>query len=403
MIQMKINKNLIPYFKTDSNTEFTKYFYGISINKEDIKDFEEYSKAILYRDRNFSPSKIANFMNVSRRKIENWLYNGNHPFIIRLLNHYLTLGKPGNDLKWLSVNSTRGGLFIGPWIKVPYKITNYSQISPVLNQLNNEITSLNISFGYLLGFFIGDCSKNTIRRKQRVNRRITVRLSRGFTSNERLGEYVSFCARRLGLRMKRTKDCPAGRMNTHPFYTWISQSSTLIQWIFNVCLGLKNSENTTYDKIKSDWILLAPNEFKVAFLQGLADSDGFVDFTSQQVGIITEPNTEFIKKIFDSLNIKTTTRFFTKNRLWSLMMSIKAAYNLPIFNPTVKSYRYEYMEKLFKAIRIPGHWPISLRNKIKQSVKEGFRGTKLVKKILDEEGIAIRTKNIFRIVKELEK
>jgi len=61
------------------------------------------------------------------------------------------------------------------------------------------------------------------------------------------------------------------------------------------------------------------------------------------------------------------------------------------------------MEKLFKAKRIAGHWPLKLKKKIEQYIEEGFRGTKLVRKILDEEGIAIRTKHIQRRVKNLKR
>ena len=32
------------------------------------------------------------------------------------------------------------------------------------------------------------------------------------------------------------------------FYEWISQSSPLVDWIFNVALGLKDGELTTYDR-----------------------------------------------------------------------------------------------------------------------------------------------------------
>ncbi len=408
MIQMKINKNLIKYFKRHPGINFIKYFYGIFINKKDIKDFKEYSKVILHRTRGFSASQIAKLTKISKRKIDHWIYEGNKPFIIRILDHYLNLGKPKNNLKWLSINSTRGGLLIEPWIQVPEKIESYNDIYSVIKQLKvlqgKQIkTKKELCFAYLLGILIGDSSKTGIKRKQRVTRRIHLRLSKGYKTNERLGEFVKLCTNYLSMRMNRCKDCPAGKRNVYPFYTWISQSSLLIQWIFNVCLGLKNNELTTYNPIRADWILKSPREFKIFFLQGLADSDGFVDFSSQKVGIITEPNTGLIKNILKSLNISAKPWLITRTKLWTLMISIKDAYNLPTFNPTVKSYRYEQMEKLYKAKKISGKWPPWLIEKVEKNIKNGLKGTEIVKKILNEENIAIRTKNIHKRAKKLER
>ena len=92
------------------------------------------------------------------------------------------------------------------------------------------------------------------------------------------------------------------------------------------------------------------------FLQGLADSDGFVDLQAQQVGIITQPNTDLIKRIFESLGVNPKKRIFG-GRLEALMVNIRDAYKLPIFNPLVRSYRFKLLEKLIKAKRIRGHWP----------------------------------------------
>lgn len=413
---MKINKKLVGYLKNHRDRGFVRDFYGIFVNNSDIKDFKNYLKVISYRYDSLSASKISRLTKLSKRKIEHWIYEDNKPFIIKLLEHHTYLSKPKDNMRWLSINSTRGGLFIGPWIQVPDRIDKYNDVYKVIKQLKeipafeqkNNLFNIHLSsykkedfLAYLLGMMVGDSSKTGIMRKQRITRRIHIRLSKGYPTNEKLGEFTSLCANYLGLRMGKRKDCPAGKRNVYPFYTWISQSSTLIDWFYKACLGLKNNEKTTYDLIRTDWILKAPKNFKISFLQGLADSDGFVDFSSQQIGIITEPNTELVRNILDSLEIKSTPKFFTHNQLWSLMINIKDAYNLPLFNPIVRSYRYQYMEKLFKAKRASGHWPVWLKDKIEQNIKEGVDGTELVKKILNEEGIAIRTKSIYRRAKKL--
>jgi len=407
---MKINKNLIKYFKTNSGISFVKYFYGIYINKKDVKDFNDYSNTILYREGSLSPSKISKLINVSKRKIEHWVYEGNKPFIIRLLEHHLKLSVPSNNCKWLSINSTRGGLFSGPWIEVPDRVQKYPDIQKVMKQLrkisnNYDYFSNKISqrakFAFLLGMLIGDSSKTGIKRRQRITRRLHLRLTKRYKTNKVLGNFTSLCVNSLGLRMKRCKDCPAGKRNVYPFYTWISQSSLFFQWLFRSCIGLKNNELTTYHPIRAEWILNSPKEFKIYFIQGLAESDGYVDFSSHQVGIITHPNTKLIKNILNSLNINPSQKLITRTNLWTLVINYVDAYRMPVFNPQINSYRYQYMEKLYKAKRISGHWPDWLSEKIEQNIRKGIKGTALVKKIINEEGVAIRTKNIQRRVRRL--
>lgn len=386
------------------------YFWGIQPTGRDIQDLKQFFKVIELYSRGVPKNKIANSVGRSKSTIEKWLYNNNLPPMVRLVEEYRELGDPGN-MKWLAINSTRGGLLKGPWIMVPKKVNSYKDVLAVIDQLEpleevfTKMKMFNINptqleemkplfFAYLLGTLIGDSSKNSIYRKNRVTRRIQLRLSKAYPSNKKFGDFVAVCANSFGLRMNQIKDMKAGKRNPNPFFAWTSQSSALIQWIFRVCLGLENNEVTTYNAIRASWILSAPREFMTWFVQGLADSDGFVDLTSLQVGIITHPNTELIGNIFKKLRVKGTRRLFRVNGLWSIMIKTNDAYHLPVFNPYVKSYRYKLMEKVAKSKRIKGHWPSGLRNKIDTHIENGLSGTKLVNKILDEEGIAIRAQKV---------
>ena len=394
---------------------FLDYFYGINPSEKDKKDAVNFLKVHKLRYNKWSKNKICKQLGISKYKINHWLYDNNFPFIIRLLDVYLSLGKPKENMKWLSINSTKGGIFIGPWIQVPEKINSIDDIISVIIQLkpldifNRELKKIGITnhidrtllFLFILGILIGDSSKHGIKREWRMTRRITLRLSKRYPSNEKLGEFTSMCVNSMGLRMGRRKDCPAGKRNPYPFYTWISQSSTLIQWMFHVCLGLNDDERTTYDPIRADWLIHVPNEFKIWFLQGLAESDGFVDISSCQVGIITHPNTDLVRKMLESLSIEPTKRFFTHNKLWSLMININKSYKLPIFNPFIKSYRYKKMEKIYKADRITGHWPKWLNDEILLHIKRGYSGTKLVEKIIDKHNIVVKAQRINKKRREL--
>ncbi|MFC1697066.1 hypothetical protein ACFL1H_01925 [Nanoarchaeota archaeon] len=371
-------------------------------------DYYNYSKVILLRNAS-NPNSVIIKKFERKYRIKHWIYSGCKPFIIELFYHFINLDNPGSNLQWISINSTRGGKFIGPWIKVPKKVKNYIDIKNVMIQLLkinniNEINSnIEEKFAYLLGFIGGDASKFGIKRKNRITRRIHIRLTKLHITNKNLGDYISNCMKLFGINMNRRKDCPAGKRNPHPFYTWISQSSMIFQWLYDVCLGLKNNELTTYHPIRADWILKSPKYFKIAFIQGLGDSDGFNDFSAIQTGILTGPNTELVKKIFDYLNVHSCKRYFQQSNLWSLMISIDDAYRLPVFNPEVKFYRYVQLEKLYKAERISGHWPTWLKEKVKKYYLKGLKGTELVKKLLDEDKIIIRQKGIKNVIKKLKK
>ncbi|MFQ6020895.1 MAG: hypothetical protein ACE5J4_02660 [Candidatus Aenigmatarchaeota archaeon] len=319
-------------------------------------------------------------------------------------------------MKVLSINSTRGGKFIGPWVKVPEKIKNYNDIKFVLKQLKplskafkrakifnvNDLDIIKVqTFAYFLGVMVGDASKDGIKRKSRITRRIGLTLTKRHASNERFGEFVSFCANCLGLRMNRIKDTPKGKRNTHPFFRWSSQSSSLLEWIFTICLGLATDQLTTYSPIKADWLLNTPKNFRVWFLQGLADSDGYVDFNSFQAGIISQPNTYLIRNIIESLDIRNSTKVLREGNLEAVIISIEDAYKIPLFNPLVNNYRYIQMKKLATAQKLHWHMSEELSNKIKEYLYSGLRGTSLIKKLLETENIRVRAKAIRRLEKSL--
>ncbi len=408
---------LTDYFNNNKNhLSFVNSFWGIRPSERDLKDIRDFHKVLVLHSQRMTPRKISGCTGISKRKVEHWIYGNSLPRIVRLLINYI--GVRRRNGKVLSINSTRGGLFNGPWIVVPGKVTNYNDIVKVLNRLTplketytrgllfgiskDDINKVKpLLFAYLLGVLIGDAGKDRIKRAQRITRRITLMLTKFYETNYRFGGFVCMCANSLGLRMHQTKDMPAGKKNRHPFYSWRSQCSPLIQWVFSTCLGLNDGQLTTYNPVDMRWILSAPKDFKIWFIQGLADSDGFVDMSSQQTGIITHPNTELIESVLNSLGIPASRKLFTSNGLWSLMIDREESYNLPILNTYVKSYRYDKLERLFLAKRISGHWPAWLKDKIDNYTKIGLSGTKVVEKILENEGIAIRAQHVNRRIKRL--
>jgi len=402
-----LDKNLISCFNENKSTNFFNKFWGINYNKKDVDNLNKFSKFLLLKNKGLSLKEISNRININYSTLLKWSSNKARPPTIKVLEYSLNLENFKD--KWLSINSTKGGSFTGPWISVPNKITNYDDLLKVINQLN-PLKNINylkfdlkykenlkpLFFSYILGMMIGDASKTGIKRSRRITRRIQLRLTTRHKSNENVGEFLKLCLESLGLKVNRGKDCPTGKRNTHPFYAWHSQCSPLIEWIFNVCLGLNNEEKTTYNAVKIDWILDTTKDFKIWFLQGLSDSDGFIDITTYKAGIITGPNTKIIQKIFDSLNIKSSKGCLHHGTLDYVTIKLDEANKLPLFNPHVKLYRYKLMKKIMNVKRLHHHWSKEFGDEIDNYLKLEYSSTKIIKSILNKYNILIRQGGIWK-------
>lgn len=181
-------------------------------------------------------------------------------------------------------NTTRHGVPLGPIIQVPKSVTDWRDIESVIVQVPigpdiELVNSREYMFGFLLGITIGDAGK---KRQKNWHRHLELVLSKRYETSVKIGDFACQCAQSMGLRMKRMSDsAPPGK--PHGFYVWESQSSPLVDWIFNVCLGLRDGELTTYDPVRMNWALGAPSDFRRGLIQGLAESDGSVNTSGQEV------------------------------------------------------------------------------------------------------------------------
>ena len=377
--------------KKVNDLNFLNFFWGTNFSDKDKKILKLFLKTHELKNQNLPIRKISKITNVPESTTSKWAYGYSIPHIAHYLKYYSEL-KPNKKI--ISINSTRGGIQTGPWIKVPEKINNFKDIKKVLSQLNQK--NIEKEFGYIVGIMVGDASKHGIKRKNRIARRIQLRLSTKYDTNIKMGNHVSNCLKSLNIRINRTKNCPKGKRNPNDFYAWHSQCSSLIDWMFKACLGLKNSELTTYEPIKAKWVINSPNHFKISFLQGIADSDGYIDITQCRAGIVTKPNIKILKSIFDSLNIKYFTGKLHKGNLMQIKIRLEDAYSLPLFNPIVCSYRYQLMKKAIKANKLHHHWPIWLGKKVDNYLKQDLSSTKIINNILNEYNIIIRQGGIQR-------
>jgi len=185
----------------------------------------------------------------------------------------------------------------------------------------------------------------------------------------------------------------------------MSQSSPLVSWIFEACLGLHEGQKTTYDSIKADWILAADDNEKVGFVQGLADSDGFNDIQSLEAHIISSPNAPFMEAVLKSLGIKCRREYSARFGTENVIMRMKEAHDLPIYNPWVMSYRFIELDVLMKAKRYTyaAEWPSWLKDEITRLVKSKKKVRNIFNTLLNRYGVLIPCDTIRYFAKTYEK
>lgn len=247
---------------------------------------------------------------------------------------------------------------IGQFLQVPRKIESWKDVEQVLLQIEpielpTSIFSRAYTFGFFVGMIIGDAHKP---KQGRGHRHVNITLSKKYDTNLAIGEFSTFCAKQLGLRMERRPDLPRPDDKPFGFFQWASQSSPLLDWIFNVILGLNDGQHTTYDAVRMEWALEAPLDFRVGLLQGIAESDGSVAVASQTVEFWVIPDWDFMIRLLATFGL----RGFRNREAVSLVKSQAIeSFRVPVFAPHLKTARYNLLElmattpKLDKKQRLP--------------------------------------------------
>lgn len=344
-----------------------------------------------------SVAEIARMTGVNVRSVRSWILFEEKPKLAHFLGIYLRLGVARDGWVWLSINNTPGhAIPLGPIIKVPMSVCSWSDVATVLAQLkplrNEErVFSREFLFGFLTGMIIGDAAKSKIGN---WHRHLGLVLSKKYSTNERIGQFTCLCSQGIGLRMHRVSDQPKPEHKPHGFYEWISQASPLVDWIFNVCLGLKDGERTTYDAVRMDWVLDSPEDFRQGLVQGIAESDGSVSVASQTVEFWIGPNWDFFKGVLLSFGVKS---FRNREALSVTKNQISNLSRVPPFSPFLRTARFMRFEKLSRARHV-GHGkrvPAEIRAFIMEN-RVGLSVPQLSEQVLDKFGVVLTFEAVQR-------
>ncbi len=248
---------------------------------------------------------------------------------------------------------------------------------------------LNLMY-YLLGWMVGDAGKNFSATHSWA--RFELSLSRKYPENLDLGNFVMSCIAKLGIPCGRIADGLSRKRDPNGMYRWMSYFSEVFFWLHTACVGLRQDELTSYDRVRMNWLLLAAPEHRRWFIRGLADSDATVNVRNRTVVITTEPNTAFIKTLYDSLNYHALS--YISRGAGYVSITAGDAMELQIFNPEVETRRGRLLQQLAGAKTFQGRWPEWLGRKVNLLLREGLDISSIRNRILRENQTYIKLKTI---------
>lgn len=354
-------------------------------------------KALLLSKEGKSTAEIARKIGVNAQSVRSWIRFEQKPKLAHYLGIYLKFGKPREGRTWLSVNNSSGhAVPLGPMIQVPKTISSWTDVAAVLSQLEPlevEVNGLSREylFGFLVGIIIGDAAKS---RAKNWHRHLGLGLSKKYETNLKIGDFTCVCARNVGLRMHRVTDLGKPGHKPYGFYYWVSHASPLVDWIFNVILGLGDNELTTYDAVRMNWVKETPVAFRRGLVQGIAESDGSVSIASQTVEFWIGPDWDFFEEVLLTLGARS---FQNREALSVTKSQVVKLESIPVFSPLLKTVRYFRFERLVNAKHIAHGKRIP--EDIRRFVIENARGhsiPEVSEMVLDRFGVVLSFEAVQR-------
>jgi len=271
-------------------------FWEAKYDEGDLAIYNRFLDILALSKSGLNGDEIGRKLHINN--VRKYIKGSKKSFLTHLRAEHDRLGSPNPGYKWLPLRLKPRGTPDKDWIQVPTEIKDFNDILTVLEQLapteesyqtmdrfeykarNQLLEDRSNHLGFVMGVMLGDAGKDLRSEGRFPSTKVTLVLSKAKKNSEKFGEFASFCVNSaLGLRMHRVRDAPASdkRYSKSECFQWIAPVSPLFAWIFQVMMGLERDELTTYDSLRADWLLAAPDSFRIHFLQGLAESDGWVN------------------------------------------------------------------------------------------------------------------------------
>jgi hypothetical protein len=346
--------------------------------------------------------------------------DGGRPWLVRLAAQ-IPAEQLEEGYKWLPKIAGRNAMR-DDWIPVPEKITDHKQVMEVIKQLkpieNEDMQRWEKKYGhwtreenfmFLLGVTVSDSSVPSSSTSAIA---MGMNLSKSYEWSKDFGDATCYYLGQLGIRANRVKDIPPAvaqidtpsgvkEIHSEAQFNWMSENSTLLRWMRRSCLGYDDTPKT-YQSSKTKWIMSTPENFRRAFLQGIADGDGGVSKFGYYFTISTHSDHDMVEGLLSSFGIGTyRSRTYVRTNGFQ---SVKKVANTQPFRHA-KS-RMSNLEKTVRMIdarkrNIKSNPPA--QDEILFMVKERANGKSfgaINEMLYDKHGYTLDTRTIRRLIKK---
>ena len=334
-------KNLYFYKEISKSSN---YIQQRKMSMRYIRFWKEYLKGGTLED-------IGRKLGVSNSTMTEWLKFSRIPTHIRYASK-IPREAPARGWKWLPLKLNTVTNNPELFIQVPEKITTPNDLMRVLEQIEPlDTTELkkslkpflplarHLEFMYLLGLIASDGGfSHNIEHSANVQLYVGKKYPWGLN----LGRAFRFAMGRVGFNTERwADDVRYKHGKKQECMVWGCETSPFFAWMEKALLGLDVTSAKSRQPISAEWILSLPPEWRIAFIQGLADGDGWASVKAFATAISTSTNFDFYQDLFATFNIHTSSSSGSRNVIVGRHSEIKKAQKLPLFR-----YAYGRQKKL---------------------------------------------------------
>ncbi|MFW9890173.1 MAG: LAGLIDADG family homing endonuclease, partial [Candidatus Thorarchaeota archaeon] len=352
---------------------------------------------------------IAKKLGIGKSTINEWLRHSQLPTNVKVAS-LIPKTELKRGKKWLPLRLDPIQNIPTDFIQVPESITKSEDLLDVLKQLTSLETNekeeyekqfgklpREITFMYLLGLIVSD---GGFASDTDSSAKVSLFASKKYPWSLELGKAFCHALSKIGFFAERKPDDERERNGkTDAFRVWESEASPFFMWVKKALLGLKASDRKKKTPIHADWVLNIPHDWRVAFLQGVADGDGSASIRQFRVNIATVTNHDFFSRLLSRFGLHTSIEK-TKVRV-DRYDDILKAQRLPFFkHATVRQKGLDELSKLIEALDV-SHGPVPDEEiiLIMSLHRQGYSRGEITEKLWHEYGLARSRKSIEGIIR----
>ncbi|MDE1852145.1 MAG: hypothetical protein KGI38_00140 [Thaumarchaeota archaeon] len=345
-------------------------FWKPNYDKNDLAMYNRFLEILRLSKDGLNGEEIGRALHMNN--VRAYLTGRKKSFLTHLRTELDKLGLPAPNSQFLPLHLKPRGTPAPDWIEIPKELRGTEDIATTLSQLQPNkgafeamsefgyhsqeelITDRTNMFAFFLGSTIGDCSKPVKGQSRFPSMAIALTLSEAKPNSLRFGQYTALCAQAsTGLMMHRIRDAETSpyRFTKSSCLRWLTEASPLWGWVFHDCLGLLDAETTTRDPVRMNWLLAAPTRFKVHLLQGVSESDGWVDPGMDRHCFVSSPNSQLFAAVLASLGV--VPRIDQQPPVEIIRIPTEDAARLELFSPRIHSEYFERLQVMSKATSFP--------------------------------------------------